>query len=200
MTIMTPLSFNEAELVGRIEQLPRGLRAAFGAACAQRLRTAYAAYCARTGRGDLRAIDAILLRLWSDLTASTMSDAEVAEQIEACMELIPREDDGPWVTEQAAAEDAASALAYSLRCRLSGHAQEAGWAARCVYDAIDHYVINHEGIDTNVAGAEARILASPLVQAEFARQSRDIDELLGRDVSIMELRERSMREPALGEL
>ena len=199
MTMMTPLSFNEVELIARIEQLPRARRAAFGAACAQRLQGAYAAYCAHTGKGDLRALDTILLRLWNDLTTSAMSDIEVAEQIKECMELIPGEDDRPWVTEQAAAEGAASALAYSLRCRLSGQAQEAAWSARCVYDAIDHYVINHEGINTNVAGAEARILASPLVQAELARQDRDIDALLSGDVSVKNLRERSMREPALGE-
>ena len=45
------------------------------------------------------------------LTASPMSDAEVAGQIKACIELIPREEEGPWVAEQAKAEDAASALA-----------------------------------------------------------------------------------------
>jgi hypothetical protein len=34
-----------------------------------------------------------------------------------------------------------------------------------------------EDIDTNVPGAEARVLAHPIVQAELARQRRDIDEL-----------------------
>ena len=62
----TALSFNEVGLIASVEQLPRQLRVAFGAACAQRLQTAYAEFCACTGRGDLRALEAILLRLWSD--------------------------------------------------------------------------------------------------------------------------------------
>ena len=33
------------------------------------------------------------------------------------------------------------------------------------------------------------MLANPLVQAELARQSRDIDELLGRNADIKELQE-----------
>jgi hypothetical protein len=39
-------------------------------------------------------------------------------------------------------------------------------------------VINRENIDTNKPDAEERVVANPLVQAEFARQRRDLDEAL----------------------
>lgn len=121
----------------------------------------------------------ILEQLWLDLERKKeMTDQDVRENLNLCMKLIPQEDDEPWVPEQAAAEDAASALAYAIRCRQSGDAQEAAWAARCAYEALDHFVIDQESIDTNVSGGEGRVLAHPLVQLELARQRRDLEELL----------------------
>ncbi len=42
---------------------------------------------------------------------------------------------------------------------------------------MDNFVINGEDIDTNTPGAELRVLAHPLVQAELARQLSDIEDL-----------------------
>jgi uncharacterized protein YjaG (DUF416 family) len=186
--------FNEMELAERIEELPRPVRAAFAAACAERMLPAYHRFSARSNRGDPRILEQILTRLWTDLSGEPMSEAETEAQIDACMELIPREDDGPWVAEQAAAEDAVAALAYALRCRRSGLAKEAAWAARCAYEALDDYVINHENVDTNISGAEAKVLAHPLVQAELTRQQRDLEELHRGAITIDRLRERSKAE------
>jgi len=191
---MAPLPFDEIELSRKIEQLPAQVRAAFAAACTERMLPAYARFSAKTNRGDPRILEQILTRLWKDLAGEPMSDGDLEAQIETCMELIPREDDGPWVIEQAAAEDATAALAYALRCRRSGLAKEAAWAARRAYEALDDYAINHANIDTNIAGAEAQVLAHPLVQAELARQERDLDELRRGAVAINQLRERSKAE------
>lgn len=65
-----------------------------------------------------------------------------------------------------------------LRTRLTGEAQEAAWAARVAYEAIDNYVIKKEGINTNIPNGEPRLLSRPLVQAELGRQERDLCELL----------------------
>jgi uncharacterized protein YjaG (DUF416 family) len=192
---MVNFHIDEIELAG-IEQLPNPLRGAFAAACAERLLPAYHKFLARSNRGDPCILEQILTRLWKDLSGEPMSEAETEAQIDACVELIPREDDGPWVAEQAAAEDAVAALAYALRCRRSGLAKEAAWAAGRAYEALDDYVINHEDVDTNIAGAEARVLAHPLVQAELARQQRDLDELLAGTITIDRLRERSRAEAA----
>lgn len=193
---MATFRFNEVELMRKIEQLPTRLRVAFAAACTERMTVAYGRFSNLNNRGDALAFNTILSRLWSDLVGDTMSDAEVDEHIESCMKLIPREDCGPRVFEQPAAEDAASALVYTLRCRRDGKAQEAAWAARRVYEALDYFVINNEKIDANAAGAEARVLADPLVQAELARQERDIDELARGAVTINRLWERSNAEAA----
>jgi uncharacterized protein YjaG (DUF416 family) len=195
------IHFDERELVAKLNELPDELRAAFAASCAERLLPAYAKFAARTGRGEAAALTAILTRLWHDLGGNPMTDSERQAQIDACMKLIPREDDGEWVPEQAAAEDAGAAVAYALRCRLTGQAQEATWAARRAYEALDHYVINRANIDTNEPGAEHQVRSDPLVQAELQRQQRDLSELhasrdAGGTEAMMRLRDRAKQEGA----
>lgn len=174
---MTILQYDEQQLMEKLERLPRPLRVVFAAACAERLLPAYINFSARTGRGDSVAFKSILTRLWDDLGGHPMTDVEVETKINTCMTLIPGEDEEPWVMEQASAEDAGAALAYALTCRQNGKSHEAAWAGRRAYEALDHFVINSENIDTSIPGGEERVLAHPLVQAEFARQRRDLDEL-----------------------
>jgi len=193
------IHFEEAQLVEKIERLPHQARSAFAAACAERLLPSYSRFWKRTGRGDANTLAATLGRLWDDLSGIPMSDAEVEAEIKTCMELIPQENDGPWVMEQAAAEDAASALAYALRCRKNGLANEAAWAARRAYEAVTFFCENVEGngsgkvrmLDYSQRLSEyARHLANPLVQAELARQQRDLDELLSGAVTVSQLRKK----------
>jgi len=105
--------------------------------------------------------------------------------------------DGPWSEYQTTAQDAASALAYALRCRRNGEADESAWAARRAYETIDNYVINHEGIDTNEPGTEMLVLSHPLIQAELTRQNRDVEELRRGAIRIECLEERSKAESAV---
>jgi uncharacterized protein YjaG (DUF416 family) len=153
----------------------------FAAACAERLLPAYISFSHRTGRGDPTTLTAILERLWLDAQGDRMDTRQVQENVDLSMGLIAQEYTVSWISEQAWAEDAAAAVVYALRCRLNGQAQEAAWAARRAYEALDHFVIAREGIDTSKAGAEAQVLSHPVVQAELLRQQRDLGELLAAD-------------------
>jgi hypothetical protein len=184
---MATLTYDEKQLLGQLERLPAQHRAAFAAACAERLLPAYTAFSARTGRGDPATLTRLLERLWADLAGDQMTDNEVEVEIDTCMPLIPQEDDGPWVAEQALAEDAASAVAYALRCRQSGESQEAVSAAHSTYSALDYFLVDrYDPPDGKVHGlthpevqAELlRVLADPLMQVELSHQRRDLDELL----------------------
>jgi uncharacterized protein YjaG (DUF416 family) len=184
------LDFDETQLVRDLESLLPRMRVAFAAACAERLRPAYLAFAERAGAGDPEAFEASLDRLWSDLDEHPMTDDELRDRIEECMALIPQEDDGAWSAEQAYAEDAAAALAYALRCRQSGQSQEAAWAARRAYEAIDYYV--------TALGTNDQVLSHPLVQAELGRQQQDIKKLKTPDADvrriIAKLRERAEKD------
>ena len=137
------LTFDETVLMCVLNRLPVWKRVAFAAACAERLRPAYLSFSSRMARGSPREFEEILNCLWSDLDGSNTPGDEAEASIERCMSLIPREDDEPWDESQVYAENAGTALSYALRCRQNGDSQEAAWAARHVYEALDHYVIEH---------------------------------------------------------
>jgi hypothetical protein len=115
------------------------------------------------------------------------------------MGAVERLNEGDWIEGQAAADRAATALCYALRCRKTGEPQEAAWAARHLYEVLDDFVINREHIDTNQPGRENRVLAHPLIQAELARQRRDLEELFQADEAnipgtVVRLQERAKAE------
>jgi uncharacterized protein YjaG (DUF416 family) len=88
------VGYDEQALVRQLEQLPDRLRAAFAAACAQRLLPAYIDFFERSGRGDPRELISTLECLWSDLLGdSVLRDEDLKRKLESCMSLIPREDD-----------------------------------------------------------------------------------------------------------
>jgi len=131
----------------------------------------------RTRRGDPPALAEILDRLWRDLAGDQMSSSQIAAALQRCIALIPREDEGPWVAEQAYAEDAAATVAYALRAWSNGDEREAAWAARRAYDALDHFVNNRFGLAPGTPGWEEQVANHPLVQDELRRQERDLGEM-----------------------
>jgi uncharacterized protein YjaG (DUF416 family) len=174
VTRSPPLRYEEPRLVEALSTLSPGRRTTFAAACAQRLMPVYKWVHARTGRGDPVLLDDSLSALWEDLKGALSDELDaVRARVE---ELIPDEDD-EWIDEIAYAQHAASAVAYALRCRLSELPQDAAWAARQVYEAIDLWVTTRDNVDLNAPGVEDRILGDPLIQAELSRQSRDVAEL-----------------------
>lgn len=174
---MEAVRYDEASIIRGLEQLPTDLRCAFAFFCAARLAPAYQAFHLRTGRGDSAALWSLADRLWADLRGDRMSAEEVKTAIDEGMALVPSEDDEGWDETQPYAEDAAAALVYVFRARLSGDVQEAAWSARCTYETFDHLVQAVAGLDPTTPEAEAAILSHPLLQRELSRQLRDLQEL-----------------------
>jgi uncharacterized protein YjaG (DUF416 family) len=184
--------FDEKQLLQKLEQLARSHRVAFAAACAQRQLLSYQRFSAKTGFGDFAALENMLESLWKELNGNPMPEKELAAKIDAGMQLIAGEDieeDG-----REYAEDAAAAVVYALRCRQNGESQEAMYTARRAYESLDHFVINTENMDTNRPGEEARVLSHPLIQSEFGRQLRDLDELQRGTITVPELQARARKE------
>ncbi|HLH72677.1 MAG TPA: DUF416 family protein [Chloroflexota bacterium] len=175
------LRFNEESLKSELSRIAAPLRVVFAAAVAERLLPAYVTFSHKTGRGNPDLLTQILERLWGDIDGIEMSPEQLQQNIDLSMELIPKEDEIPWIPDQAWAEDAAVAVVYALHTRQNGKSQDAAWAARRAYDALDHFVTTQEDIDPSAAGAEEQIISNPLIQAEFMRQQRDLRELAAVD-------------------
>ncbi|WP_437575183.1 DUF416 family protein [Sorangium sp. So ce887] len=194
--------FDEANLISNLERLPVPFRVAFAAACAERQMPAYRFFIRQTERNPTNPMEIALEMVWADPSA-TNSATGLERQIEAIMNLIPQEDsiEGPWTQEATNAQNAGMAVAYALRAKLAGEAQEAAWAARVAYEALDNFIINKESVDMNTPGNELRVLSHPLIQAELGRQERDVRALLAannREIArtVQEIRDRARVEAA----
>jgi len=172
--VMTMLRYDAAALVHDLTRLGIRSRVAFAASCGERLFPAYEDFCRQAIKGDRAALAGILERVWQHLLGDEMNTEQIRAEQSRCMALTPGEDDEPWLEEQAYADDAASAIAYTLRALESGEPQEAAWAARRAYEAADHHVMHRLGVED-----ESQVLTHPVVQAEFSRQRRDLEELMG---------------------
>ena len=193
---MSILTYDEAGNVDRLELLPTRARVAFALLVASRLLPSYRRFHERTGRGDASALEGIADRLWLDLAGEPMSDDEVQAAAEQCLELVPSEEDGVDAETQPHAEDAAVAL----RARQDGDAHNAAWAAQRAYETLDHHAASLLGKKAFGPDAETKILSHPLVQAELARQNRDLVDLTRLDATgeleaqLPTLRDRAQKE------
>jgi len=196
---MAALRFVEPQLREQLDRLPKEHRAAFAASCAERLFPAYERFSEEAGRGDPQTLRAALSRLWEDLACDPLSELELHASPKNCLALVPPEDEEPWAESQPSADDAAAALVYALESRVKDDSQEAAWSARRAYDALDRFLMSDQPGVIVTAAAEHQVQEHPLVQAELARQRRDLDELLAvRDGDVREvaarLRDRAKEE------
>lgn len=178
---MSVIGFNEEYLVQQLGTTPFYSRCLFAASCAERLFPAYLLFFSKTGIGNAEALRAILDKVWATLRERVEYLAvELEHDIEACMTLIPTEESGgEWSQERPWAEDASSAVAYCLGIwNEKGSPQEAAWAARCVYEAVDNYVINLNREQLEFPRDEQLVLSHQVVQTELARQLRDLNDVL----------------------
>lgn len=153
------------------------LRVSFALLCALRVLPTYDQFKTRTGRGEPQLLKGIVDRTWRDIEADRLNRDELEHALDLCMEIMPKEDEGTWDEVQAYAEDACAAVAYALRARLSNDPREAALAARRVYEAIDYFVTSSCKAIPDSSVSDTTMLSHPLVQAELARQQRDLQDL-----------------------
>lgn len=200
---MSILRFDERELLAQLKQLPNQSRVAFAAACAERQLPNYANFSKVTGPGDPSLLARILNRIWEDIEGNSATDDELQKKLTLCMALLPN-DEAEGSEQRAYANDAVASVAYTIRARLTGNCQEALWAARRAYEALDHYIIARFNPIIVERDAEIPIVAHPLVQTELRRQRADLsqlqeaagDQAKERQI-VVNLRNRSQTEAAL---
>lgn len=159
------LTYDEPEIVARLARLSRAQKAAFAAACAERLVPLFLRYAASAESVDGDAIRSVVDGVWHAVGGSG-ADLEPLQSL--AEDLVPEEDE-EWSTEAGFAQNAAASAAYSVRSWLSDDPQEAGWAARQVYEAADYAA--QQAIDTSDLELEAReqvLLGHEVVQVALA--------------------------------
>lgn len=172
---MTVLEFSHDDLCKKLSSLPRRLRTAFAAACAQRLMPAYAASASRNLNANPQQAIKILAELWNDIQSGSSDPDKLKRDVESCDTLIP-DHDGSYFDGFEHADNAMCSLAYAAESELKGGVEEAAWAAGRCYESLFHAVKNTFG-DGRSPAEMARIRSLPLIQAELRRQEADLADL-----------------------
>ncbi|MEM8963560.1 MAG: DUF416 family protein [Acidobacteriota bacterium] len=179
-------TFDEKAILEAMHDLEPWRRTLFALSCATRLIDSYERFHQRTGRGDSKGLRSLAENLWKDLAGAEMTTGDVEAGLEAALALLPDEKAYDTIS-QPYAEDAAAALAYAFQARKSGDPQYPAWAARRVYEAVDSFVVAETDAVIGESETEQKIVAHPLVQAELARQERDIELLEAADFEAPQL-------------
>src|SRR5215813_2861971 len=184
------MQFNEPRLKRSLERMPKPNRVAFAAASAERLYPYYLNFHKKTNLGKPDVLRDALTFVWENLHDRMMEEERLKQLIIECKALIPEEDDS-WVDETEFAENSVVAIYCTLKCKQTGEAQDAIWAARRSYDTVDSFVTWKNDIDISADDAEEIILANPHVQAELTYQAEDLNDLSEPDVNFAKIRERA---------
>ncbi len=171
------VAFDEQALKERLEGIGARWRLLFAVSCAERLFPLYKFFSERTRQGAPNRLRSTLDQLWESVRRGrTGGEQPFLDEYES---LIPGDE-----VEQSKrtlldplAEDAVAALAYACQCQVTGQTENAVWAARRGYEAVDYVAHGLEGMDYGTPETEKAILKKDYVQAELQQQYRDLDEL-----------------------
>lgn len=184
------LTYDEPANVQRLTRLDRTRKAAFAAACAQRLLPLFERYAAAV-EADPRILQEALDGVW-DALRGTQVDLRPMQA--AAEDQVPQEDDD-WILETGYAQNAAACAAYAVRTWLTDDAQEAAWASRQVYELADYAVQQLlPDLDLNRPDAEAQLLGHELVQTALAGIEHDLSEVESAELDLAQLAYRASHE------
>ena len=170
------LRFDEKQIIVQIEPLPKRLRVAFAAACAQR----QLPICIRTSAinpaGNPEAVTRILRELWDSAERDAFNPEKLRRDLAVCDALIPGRD-AEYFSGSEFVQSALISLHFAVDTGLSGGSREAMRPAWYAYEALDEYIIQRFAVDVNAPGHQLFIDANPIIQAELLRQKSDLAEL-----------------------
>ncbi|MBM7518652.1 DUF416 family protein [Nocardioides nitrophenolicus] len=180
--------YDERDLIGRLTGLDRRSKTAFAAACAQRLLQMFERYSSSVATPEVgprlaRIVDAA----WAVASGEVARTDLLSLQAEA-EDMVPSDEDS-WTRELGYGQNAAAAAAYAIRTWLTNDPQEAGWAARQVYEIADYAMLQaNPDLDPSASGADLRILGSDLVQDALQAIEIALDAVATGSYDVQQLR------------
>lgn len=184
--------FDEQHLISALNALPHASRVAFAAATATRQIVS----CGLVKYDEFSAsrLNDIVSDLWRAAQNLEIDEKLWSGRLEDIMNMMPS-DEVYWDIWHALADDCLSSLTYAIRCLLNQESQDAAWAARRAYEAVDQVAIRLLGLRPGEASAETGILSHEVVQREVSNQKKDL--LMLRAGLFDEVKQNSFNNPSL---
>jgi Protein of unknown function (DUF416) len=174
--IRVPLAEYDRALKGQLSALSSATRAAFAAACAERLYPAYAAYQATSGFDDEGRVRRALDLAWDTARRDRTQEDDLSATAEQLRDFIAKTEAERVIPDDI--DDAIASAVYALDAAAGTDPSAAGWAATRVTDAIDSFVLAND-IEDGRSEVEQRVWDHPLVKAEIGRRADDLRRLSG---------------------
>lgn len=169
--------FDEKGLKKRLAALPAPHRAAFAAACCERMLPNYEAFVALERWGDPNVLRGALDRVWQSLEGRPLGRAQAADLFEACVSVGPDTEDFTSLF-VGAAGNAAASVAYTLQCALDGDPTQATLAGRLAVESVFAYLARVNDPETGVHADDPtfdeQLWRYPLMAAELRKQEGDL--------------------------
>jgi uncharacterized protein YjaG (DUF416 family) len=194
------MNVDELHLIAELEVLTTKQRLCFAASICERLIPNYTAFSTMEHWGDPLVFRVSLNKVWEYLEQGSLSEADVKHVIEQCLDLVPDSDEFSTLF-VAAAQNAASAIIYTLESCLDGDTKRIALVARLAVETIIDYSLRVNDPDTGIHGPNHRLEDwaehSPLLLAEIEKQAFDIRSVKSREkvdsALLNELRSSSQR-------
>ncbi|WP_097459090.1 DUF416 family protein [Mangrovitalea sediminis] len=171
MPKMTP---NQERLKRQLGVMDNRRKAAFGAACCERLLPNYAAFMEQANWGSLEPIRQGLDLVWLYVDQGLADNNNIMRAVVLCEEMAPHSDDFSFLL-VTAAQDACFAVCALLDFLMEFDVEKVVQAAEYATDSIDLYVQEIESMPPNSPDLEQRILNHVLMQRELSQQQLDIE-------------------------
>jgi hypothetical protein len=158
----------------RLGSLNPGRRAAFAAACAERLFRTYDSYRSSVGSDTRRVVRQALDLAWQAARGADVDASTAQSAVDACVQLIPGQDDD--FTVPAYVDDAIAAAAYAVAAAADLFPRAAAWAAQRGTDTLANYLLDTV-VDHRSPDASEMVSGHPLVLVELERRAVDLQRL-----------------------
>lgn len=174
--------YNKQMLLRKLPGLSAMARVVFASSCASRLFPTYELIHEKEGSGDPSRLKASLDYCWESVLTGVKDEAGCKLQLEVVEDLV----NAAYSSASAFphySQDATSIVYYSLHSLIFEEIEDPIWAVQCIYESVGRYIVTKEGLllkgKQGLKGEKlvSRINDSPLMQQEFSRELRDIEEL-----------------------
>jgi uncharacterized protein YjaG (DUF416 family) len=195
-------TYDENNILKIMAVIDKKIRPIFAASCTERLYPLFTRYSVLLKNDEVNIFKCTLDSIWRHLRGDMVLNCQKMEEAARWAENVGPTDESDWMDINPYAENAASALYYTIRACLTNDPQDCVWASRQTYEAVDYYVHNNEQIDFNQSDSEIKILVHSLIQQELKHQAEDMSDirhitLKTKETIIDMIREKSRTKPVL---
>ncbi|OUL35327.1 hypothetical protein BV375_02410 [Nostoc sp. 106C] len=163
-------------------------RLAFAAACCERLLPNYSLVRQEDGWGDPSILRNALNEVWFFIQGQPISGEQIRQLLKVCSEVVPHADDVSGSQYDVEAQEAASAICFSLEACLDPTPKNIIKVAKSVMNTIDGYLTAMKDIENpnwwdekSLEEQKKEFALHPLAMREIAKQSEDLQSLKNVD-------------------